>query len=564
MPIFTLLGAANSRHPPDRRTRATSRPAGSLVLAACLAACLAVCGGCGGGGDTSPQTPPSPAPVPSGHKYLVIQLKGQGSVGNAQGSLYCTASCHVEFSSSTVITLQAAPSAGETFLGWSGACSGTSPTCTVRVDQDRQVDASFTSVTQAQWQAQQTVSSPGADAPSVAVDGAGRALAAWLQATSTSTARQLMVSTSASGRWGTPVRLDVDGGDVSAARLAVDASSGRGVVVWRQLGTSHDLWAATYDPATGWGSPTRLEPLAGAVGAARVGMDAQGRAFAVWEQLAPNGRISIYAARLVPGAGWSAPALLKVNDTLGATEAEPELAVAANGDALVVWRRSDGVSARLWASRFVAASGWSLAVEVVPDGGTSSSIGGHALVADAGGQGLLVWGQRDLNQGTWLSSVKFKRFARGAWQSTAADVAPPVASQGYLSHPVAAMNATGTAVVAWQREDDAILAASAAPNAAFGTAVAVRSARTPPLNAPPVLALDATGRVLLAWTDSDLWLTQGDAARSWSPASLQETLPDAAGFPALGVTVQGAAVLAWRHFIDGEGTRILARQFKTP
>lgn len=544
------------------------------IVGVALAACLAGCGGgSGGAAGTSPQTPapspaPSPAPAPSptpGQKWLTLDVKGRGSIANSTSDLACTSSCRIEFVSSAVLTLRAQPGAGETFQGWGGYCSGTAPTCTVDLAQDTQVIANFTTNAQPEWLATQTVSAPGADAPTVAVDALGGAVAAWLQGTASSATRQLTASVFAGGRWATPVRVDAGSGDVSGARVAVDATSGRGVIVWRQLGASLDLWAAAYSPSGGWSAPVALEQLPGAVGVPRVGMDNQGRALAVWEQIAPNGRISIYSARYTPAAGWTTPTLLKVNDTLGATEADPELAVAANGNALAVWKRSDGVSGRLLASQYTPTAGWSPAFEVVPDGGTGSTIGAHALAMDVTGQGLLAWGQWDRSQGAGMSSLKFKRFSAGAWLNPVSDVAPPVPSLAYVSRPVLAMNAKGAAIVAWAQEDGSILAASASQNAAaFGTAVAVRAPRTLALNALPVLSLDATGRAFLAWTDNDLWLSQRDAAGAWSPAAQHEALPEQAAAPALAVSADGTAMLAWRHFIAGEGTRILARQHKVP
>lgn len=566
MSIRSPRVAAVARLPFDLFRHTNLRAVAGVALVAYLAGCG---GGSGGEVSTSPQTPapapaPAPAPVP-GQKWLTLEVKGRGVIANSTSDLSCASSCRIEFLSSAVLTLRAEPGAGETFQGWGGACSGMTTTCTVRLDQDTQVTASFTANVQPQWLAAQTVSHPGADAPTVAVDALGGAVAAWLQGTAGSATRQLNASVFAGGRWAAPVRVDAGSGDVSGARLAIDATSGRGVIVWRQLGAGLDLWAATYSPGGAWSAPIALEQLPGAVGLPRVGIDNQGRALAVWEQIAPNGRISIYAARYTPADGWAPPTLLKVNDALGATEADPELAVATNGSALAVWKRADGVSGRLWASQYTPSAGWGPAVEVVPDGGTGSTIGGHALAVDATGNGLLVWGQWDLSQGAGMSRVKFKRFSAGTWLTAVSDVAPPVASRAYVSQPVVAMNTKGAAVVAWAREDGSVMAASASQNvAAFGTAVAVRAPRTLALNATPVLSLDATGRAFLAWTDNDLWLSERDAAGTWSPAAQHETLPEQAAAPALAMSADGSAMLAWRQFIAGEGTRILARQHKLP
>jgi hypothetical protein len=48
------------------------------------------------------------------------------------------------FSPGTVVTLTASPDAGSSFAGWSGGCSGTSPTCRMTMNANVSVTASFT------------------------------------------------------------------------------------------------------------------------------------------------------------------------------------------------------------------------------------------------------------------------------------------------------------------------------------------------------------------------------------------------------------------------------------
>lgn len=69
---------------------------------------------------------------------------GTGTVRSIPAGIDCGAVCtSTGFPVGTDVTLTAAPSAGSVFAGWSDACSGTSPTCTVRMDGSRSVTASF-------------------------------------------------------------------------------------------------------------------------------------------------------------------------------------------------------------------------------------------------------------------------------------------------------------------------------------------------------------------------------------------------------------------------------------
>lgn len=72
---------------------------------------------------------------------------GTGTVTSAPAGITCPTTCASNFTSGTLVTLTAAPSTDSFFGGWNGACAGTTPTCTVTVDQARTTNASFTRVT---------------------------------------------------------------------------------------------------------------------------------------------------------------------------------------------------------------------------------------------------------------------------------------------------------------------------------------------------------------------------------------------------------------------------------
>jgi Divergent InlB B-repeat domain len=75
---------------------------------------------------------------------LTVSVSGPGTVTGAgincgSGATTCTATPTPNSS----VTLTATPSAGATFTGWSGSCTGTIPTCTVQMTAARSVTASF-------------------------------------------------------------------------------------------------------------------------------------------------------------------------------------------------------------------------------------------------------------------------------------------------------------------------------------------------------------------------------------------------------------------------------------
>lgn len=93
----------------------------------------------------------------SRYHLVVVHAKdnaGQGviTVDRAKLHPYVSASapadcssgfCGATYPAGTRVTLTATPAAGSTFTGWGGECSGTSPTCVVRMSRSRDVMAHF-------------------------------------------------------------------------------------------------------------------------------------------------------------------------------------------------------------------------------------------------------------------------------------------------------------------------------------------------------------------------------------------------------------------------------------
>jgi hypothetical protein len=81
-----------------------------------------------------------------GHQYTLTVIKsgtGGGTVTSSPAGINCGTDCTEAYNQGTAVTLTATPSAGSTFAGWSGACSGTG-TCSVTMNDDKIVTATFT------------------------------------------------------------------------------------------------------------------------------------------------------------------------------------------------------------------------------------------------------------------------------------------------------------------------------------------------------------------------------------------------------------------------------------
>ena len=81
--------------------------------------------------------PQSPTPSPSRRREPAA-----GTVTSSPAGISCGADCSEPYNSGTVVTLSQAATAGSTFAGWSGACTGTGA-CSVTMSAAQSVTATF-------------------------------------------------------------------------------------------------------------------------------------------------------------------------------------------------------------------------------------------------------------------------------------------------------------------------------------------------------------------------------------------------------------------------------------
>jgi hypothetical protein len=107
-----------------------------LFFVMSLAFIHSACSG-GDGSDTGGSTQP-----------LSVTISGAGTVLSAPDglSVCTTAPCSAPFKAGSSVNLTAVASSGNTFTGWSGACSGPSATCTVAMDAAKSAVANFSPI----------------------------------------------------------------------------------------------------------------------------------------------------------------------------------------------------------------------------------------------------------------------------------------------------------------------------------------------------------------------------------------------------------------------------------
>ncbi len=278
--------------------------------------------------------------------------------------------------------------------------------------------------------------------PAVALDGAGHALAVWVQGGGEGF-RPFAARSSPFQGWSPPQALDtVNAGDAEHPAVALNAA-GVGVAVWAlRQGAQVDLYAAEYVPESGWSAPRLLETRVEPVSTPRVTVDGQGHALVVWRQSDGTAE-SLWAARLVAGVGWAAPLLLESEP--GATSV-PALAATASGQALVAWSQLDaGGTWRIRARRFTPDAGWTSAEQAAST--SEGSVPGVALGAN--GSAVVIFrapSGPEGSVGAWAT-----RFVPGEGWSASASLLGAAFSGG--EEPVVAMDRWGRALAAWSGSD---------------------------------------------------------------------------------------------------------------
>jgi hypothetical protein len=208
-----------------------------------------------------------------------------------------------------------------------------------------------------------------AEDPHVAVDARGDALATWKSSEVDSSYRvhesvQTTYRPAGSGNWQAPESLPgVLAYGESGFWVALDPQ-GNALAVWVQPGggawtveassrSSSGEWQTPTPVSASWpiSHPIRLGPI---MLGAQVALDAQGDAVAVWEHYMQENWFIEAAVRPAASGMWQAPVRLS---TAGLGGARPDLALDAQGNAVVVWEGATATQRTVEAAAGSAVSG---------------------------------------------------------------------------------------------------------------------------------------------------------------------------------------------------------------
>jgi hypothetical protein len=243
-----------------------------------------------------------------------------------------------------------------------------------------------------------------ASSPRIGSDGAGNVVAVWRELNA-ETASIRAATRSPGGEWSSSARISVPAAATEAPELAVDRL-GNAVAVWHRSTGRDSVVQAAVRPAGGdWSAPQDVSPPGERAFNADVALEA-GRATVVWAALRDLRSVVRSSTRAISGT-WS-PAET-VSDPISNAYA-PQVAMDDHGNAVASWRWWDGAYMVVQAALRPLAGPWAPPETL---SGTGRDATRPRLAMDAAGNALVGWLRFD---GSWTPGQVAYRPAGGAWE----------------------------------------------------------------------------------------------------------------------------------------------------
>jgi hypothetical protein len=280
--------------------------------------------------------------------------------------------------------------------------------------------------------------------------------------------------------------------------------------------------------------------LPGNYTAQAVGMDSNGNALAAWTDNNNN----IYVSRLLASqATWTPPTIINTPLEGEVTEA-PYVAVAANGNAIILWTSSPlPYQSHLLANVFDPQTDqWIGQLELL-EGALEMDLSIYQIAMDDNGNAAILINNLPNNFKTI-----FYNSAANQWTTI-----PPITEAFFVGASIT-LDPAGNATVAWIEFDNGIMKAATLPfnQTAFTDPITLSSTATV-FSSFPAIKADSYGNVITVWPDAAGDLSSARYSfdsGTWSilpSLSLGENKPSSF---ILSVDAEGNAVSTWTHFLN--------------
>lgn len=384
-----------------------------------------------------------------------------------------------------------------------------------------------------------------AEAPRIALDAAGDAVAVWRRFNGADYVIQT-ATRPAGGSWSAPVDLSAPGEEAQSPQLALDAA-GDAVAVWTRFngaesGTRSVVQSAFRPAGAAWSAPADLSAADRNAELPQVGIDGSGSAVAIWRSFDGNNFV-VQAASRPAGGGWDGPVDLSAT---GHDGMDPRLALDSAGEATAVWSRFNGAKPAhsvIQAASRPAGGAWSGPVDVSDPAQNAQT---PAVAIDAGGAVTAVWSRFD---GSDYIVQAAERPPGGSW-GAAADLSATGRSS---VTPDVAVNASGAAVVVFSRANGvgrSIVQSAARPFAGGPWEAPIDLSSLEGVAITPEIAIDDAGEAVAVWLYANgvpavVYCSVRPAGGAWPPPTPLSELGTDSAEPEIELDPGGNGLAAW-------------------
>lgn len=359
--------------------------------------------------------------------------------------------------------------------------------------------------------------------------------------------------------------------------VAVD-SAGRGVAAWTQVDASGArLVVAEEQAGGGFALREPAAALPGRTESADLITGPDGTAAVAWKQWVDGGGVVFASERDASGA-WADPPDLGARFSFPPTAYEPRLATRASGETVLVWNQwmSTGYGVAV-ARRPSAGAPWELPSEA--DDVLSPHIffsNAPQIAVNERGDALIVWYQATSGPLMARASERFGpdgEFSRPAAEDFLSAPGAPVDSH-VTANPMPALGPRGEAAVVWTQEDGAgavpVYIATRDPEGRWTRPRDLSDSFSRALGIArcPQIAFGGAGELYVTWYQDDgegnrVYGARRGSSGAWIEGGRSPILVSSEGAqgitPVLAVSASGAAVLVWSERA-GEAWRVSARR----
>jgi plastocyanin len=351
--------------------------------------------------------------------------------------------------------------------------------------------------------------------------------------------------------FGTPFNLSAVGFNAqgSGPEVALDPS-GNAVFVWQGATSSTSQ------------IQTRARSSAGTLGAVQtvattttmdasvptdpdVAVDSNGNAVIVWVRpagtaVAACGGQKCTRIQLRTRSAGGTLGTVQTISPAGQNASNPEVDVDPNGNAVVVWQRSDGTNTRI--QTVARSSGGTLStVQSLSLAGQNAQSG--VVGVDDSGEAVFAWTREDGSTGCAGGSCALTQVRARSATGTLSTTKTLSVANAETFNPRIGVDSTGDAVVSWARQSD-VQARTRSSTGTLGSILGLgfRSGVAEDMVAP--VAVNAAGDAVFVWTNSNAPMIRALSASG--TLGTAQTLAVTGFLPQVGIDSNGNAVAVWR------------------